>query len=81
MEPIGGENVPSAVETQEGQPLPYREEDGVKIFELTTRAVLWTILDGETVTVLTCNGTVPGPSIRVIQGDRFQMIVKNKLVE
>jgi len=79
MEPIGGKNVQPATETKGGQLLAYREENGVKVFELTTKAVQWPILDGVSVTAWTYNGTVPGPMIRVTEGDRVRVIVKNEL--
>lgn len=79
MEPIGGTNVQLATEPIGGQPLTYREEKGVKVFELTTKAVQWPILDGVTVTAYTYNGTVPGPMIRVTEGDQVRIIVKNEL--
>ncbi len=65
MEPITAPNVQPATQSEGGQPLEYREENGVKVFELTTKAVQWPILDGVTVTAFTYNGTVPGPMIRV----------------
>lgn len=46
MEPIGGSNIAPATETKGGQPLAYREESGVKVFELTAKVVQWPILDG-----------------------------------
>ncbi|HEU4746849.1 MAG TPA: hypothetical protein VFS61_16525, partial [Anaerolineales bacterium] len=58
MEPISAPNVPLATETEGGQPLTFREEDGVKVFELTTKAVQWPILDSTTITAFTYNGTV-----------------------
>ena len=79
MEPIAAPNVQPATETTGGQPLTYREENGVKVFELTTKAVQWPILDGVTVTAYTYNGTVPGPMIRVTEGDQVKIIVKNEL--
>lgn len=79
MEPIGGANVQQATEEKGGQPLVYREENGVKVFELTTKVVQWPILDGVTVTAFTYNGTVPGPMIRVTEGDQVRIIVKNEL--
>ncbi len=79
MEPISAPNVQPATETEGGQPLEFRVEDGVKVFELTTKAVLWPILDGVTVTAYTYNGTVPGPMIRVTEGDQVRIIVKNEL--
>lgn len=79
MEPIGDGNAPAATETQGGQPLAYQEEGGVKVFEITTRAVQWPIMDGVSVTALTYNGTVPGPSIQVTEGDRVRVVVKNEM--
>ena len=79
MEPIGGTNVQPATETKGGQLLAYREENGVKVFELTTKVVQWPILDGVTVNAYTYNGTVPGPMIRVTEGDQVRIIVKNDL--
>lgn len=48
MEPITAPNVQPATETKGGQPLAFREENGVKVFELTTKAVQWPIMDGVT---------------------------------
>lgn len=79
MEPIGASNVQPATETKGGQPLAFREENGVKVFELTTKAVQWPILDGVNVTAYTYNGTVPGPMIRVTEGDAVRIVVKNEL--
>ncbi len=79
MEPITAPNVQPATETKGGQPLSYREENGVKVFELTAKAVQWPILDGVTVTAYTYNGTVPGPMIRVTEGDQVRIVVKNEL--
>ena len=79
LEPITAPNVQPATESTGGQPLEYRVEDGVKVFELTTQAVQWEILDGVTVTAFTYNGTVPGPMIRVTEGVQVRIIVKNEL--
>lgn len=79
MEPITAPDVQPATETQGGQPLEYREENGVKVFELTTKAVQWPILEGVSVTAFTYNGTMPGPMIRVTEGDQVRIVVKNEL--
>lgn len=79
MEPITAPNVEPATETQGGQPLHHRVEDGVKVFELTTKAVRWEIVDGVAVTAFTYNGTVPGPMIRVTEGDQVRILVRNEL--
>jgi hypothetical protein len=81
MEPISSEGVHPATETIGGQPLEYRLEDGVKVFEITAQPVLWNILDDVTVTAWTYNGTVPGPLIRVTEGDQVRIIFTNQLPE
>ena len=79
MEPIAAPNVQPATESEGAQPLEFREENGVKVFELTAKAVKWNILDNVTVTAYTYNGTVPGPMIRVTEGDQVRIVVKNEL--
>lgn len=81
MTPISSEGVPPATESAGGQPLEYTLEDGVKVFQLTARPVLWNILDDVTVTAWTYNGTVPGPLIRVTEGDRVRVVFTNELPE
>jgi FtsP/CotA-like multicopper oxidase with cupredoxin domain len=81
MEPITGSNIRAATADIGGQPLPYILDNGVKVFELTTEMVQWTLTDGVTVTAMTYNGTVPGPMIRVTEGDQVRIIVKNELDE
>ncbi len=81
MEAITGTNVQPATESVGGQPLPFKDDNGVKVFELTTKMVQWTITDGVTVTAMTYNGTLPGPMIRATEGDQVRMIVKNELEE
>jgi len=82
MSPIPSAGVPDATEATGGQLLPYSEEDGVKVFELTARPVRWAILEGSnpvTVTAWSYNGTVPGPMIRVTEGDRVRIVLTNEL--
>jgi FtsP/CotA-like multicopper oxidase with cupredoxin domain len=64
-----------------GQPLDYRLEDGIKVFEITAQPVIWNILDDVAVTAWTYNGTVPGPMIRVTQGDQVRIVFTNNLPE
>lgn len=78
-DPLPDADIPPATETHGGQLLAYREENGVKVFELTSRLVKWHILPDVQVTAMTYNGTVPGPEIRVTQGDRVKVLLKNEL--
>ena len=79
MAPIKAPNIQPATQSEGGLPLVYRLENGVKVFELTTKAVQWNILKDVTVTAFTYNGTVPGPLIRVSEGDQVRIIVTNEL--
>ncbi|MBI1281337.1 MAG: multicopper oxidase domain-containing protein [Anaerolineaceae bacterium] len=81
MEAISSKNVPPATQSVGGQPLDYQLKDGVKIFSLTAEPVIWKILDGVSVTAWTYNGTVPGPMIRVTEGDRVRINFTNNLPE
>jgi len=62
-----------------GTPLEYREEDGVKVFEMTCQALDWEVEPGKTVAAMTFNGIVPGPEIRVTEGDTVRIIVHNEM--
>ncbi len=77
--PVPSEGVPLATETVGGQPLNFTLDGGVKVFELTARPVRWPILKDVYVTAWTYNGTVPGPMIRVTEGDKLRITIKNEL--
>jgi FtsP/CotA-like multicopper oxidase with cupredoxin domain len=64
-----------------GQPLPYRLDGGVKVFELVSKVVQWEVEPGRLVEAWTYNGVVPGPEIRVTEGDRVRVILTNELPE
>jgi FtsP/CotA-like multicopper oxidase with cupredoxin domain len=63
------------------QPLEPRIEDGVKVFDLETSAIEWYILPNEPVLAYAFNNQVPGPRIRVTEGDRVRINVTNRLPE
>ncbi len=79
--PISSVGVPTATETLGGQPLAYTLEGDVKVFELTAKPVRWPILKDVYVTAWAYNGTVPGPMIRVTEGDKVRIKIKNELPE
>lgn len=62
-----------------GTPLEYKEENGVKIFELTCQEVDWEVEPGKAVAAMAYNGIVPGPEIRVTEGDTVRVIVHNEM--
>jgi hypothetical protein len=53
--------------------------DGTKQFDLTAKIVDWEVEPGKTVKAWTYNGTVPGPVIKVADGDKVAIVVKNDL--
>ncbi len=61
------------------RPLEPHVENGVKIFDLNASVIEWTILPGVKVDAYAYNGQVPGPQIRVRQGDRVRINVTNHL--
>jgi len=63
------------------QELRPRIEDGVKVFALDAAVVRWTILPGVVVSAYAYNGQVPGPRLRVREGDRVRIDVTNHLPE
>ncbi|MBY3183292.1 multicopper oxidase domain-containing protein [Rhizobium laguerreae] len=69
------------LETRGDRALEPRIEDGVKVFDMETKVVRWTILPGITVDAYTFNGQLPGPQLQIHEGDRVRINVKNSLPE
>jgi FtsP/CotA-like multicopper oxidase with cupredoxin domain len=57
----------------------YDLVDGVKVFKLRMAPVQVTVSPGVTKTAWAFNGVVPGPTIKVNEGDRVRFLVKNDL--
>jgi manganese oxidase len=70
-----------SVETPDIPKLPWKVENGVKVFNLIAEPVKREFLPGTVVDAWGYNGTAPGPTIEVIQGDRVRLIVDNHLPE
>jgi FtsP/CotA-like multicopper oxidase with cupredoxin domain len=66
---------------QGNQPLAPRIENGVKVFELTCAPISWEYDAGKHADAWAYNGQVPGPELRVTEGDTVRVIVKNELPE
>lgn len=54
-------------------------DSGVHVFDLETSVVSWDILPGQTMLAYAFNGQVPGPRLRVTEGDRVRINVRNNL--
>jgi len=61
------------------QPMKPKIVNGVKVFELTAAEMQWETAPEQFVAALAYNGQVPGPQIRVTEGDRVRVVLTNKL--
>jgi len=69
------------VQTPDVAHLPYRMDGNTKEFHLVAEPVKQEIVPGRVVDLWGYNGTAPGPTIQVNQGDRVRIIVDNHLPE
>lgn len=63
------------------RPFEPKMDGNVKVFEVTASEVNWVVTEGNTVTGMGYNGSVPGPEIRVTEGDTVRVVLTNKLKE
>jgi len=64
-----------------GETLPWRVVDGVKVGHLVVESFPHEIAPGMTVEVWGYNGLTPGPVLELIEGDRVRIHVTNRLPE
>lgn len=62
-----------------GTKLEPTMDGDTKVFEITCKEVKWEIEAGKTLDAFTYNGIVPGPEIRVTEGDKVRVVVKNEM--
>ena len=74
-------NAPVLVETPDVPDLPFRMDGNVKEFHLIAEPVRQEIVPGRVVDLWGYNGSAPGPTIQITQGDRVRIIVDNHLPE
>jgi manganese oxidase len=61
--------------------LPYEMDGNVKVFHLVAEPVKTSFLPGRAVDAWGYNGSVPGPTIEIVEGDRVRLVVDNHLPE
>ncbi|MBI3047799.1 MAG: multicopper oxidase domain-containing protein [Acidobacteria bacterium] len=61
--------------------MPWRLENGVKVFRIVVEHVRTEFVPGRIVDAWGFNGSVPGPTIEVVEGDRVRFVVENRLPE
>jgi manganese oxidase len=72
---------PTMVQTPDLKDLPFTLDNGVKVFHLIAEPVRRQIAPDKTIDVWGFNGSAPGPTIQVTEGDRVRIIVDNHLPE
>jgi hypothetical protein len=71
-----------SVETPDVPKLPFTLDNGVKVFHLSAEVVKTTLLPGMREMIgWGYNGSLPGPTIEVNEGDRVRITLHNKLPE
>src|SRR5262245_26956469 len=68
-------------ETPDLPKLPWRMVNGVKEFHLIAEVVRTELVRGRAMDGWGFNGSVPGPTIEVNEGDRVRVIFENRLPE
>src|SRR5665213_1790271 len=81
MHEKGVKAFPAKTEGKGNVLLEPRIEKGVKIFELSAKKTPWEVTPGVRVEAWAYNGMVPGPLIRVREGDRVRINIRNDLPE
>jgi FtsP/CotA-like multicopper oxidase with cupredoxin domain len=78
---LGAVRVEAPANARGDQLLPARLEGGVKVYDLEMAVTRWNILSYVRVAAYAFNGQVPGPRIRITEGDRVRFNVRNSLPE
>lgn len=77
----GSQGVNVAVQTPDVPDLPFTLDNGVKVFHLIAEPVKQQIVPNKVLSLWGYNGSAPGPTIQINQGDRVRIIVDNHLPE
>jgi FtsP/CotA-like multicopper oxidase with cupredoxin domain len=72
---------PARTQRHGSQRLEPRIVDGVKLFELTAQKIGWEVEPGKWIASYAYNGQVPGPELRVTEGDRVRVVLTNRMDE
>jgi FtsP/CotA-like multicopper oxidase with cupredoxin domain len=72
---------PAKFQTLDVPHLPFTMDGGTKVFHLRAEPVRTEFVPGRVVDAWGFNGSVPGPTIEVTEGDRVRIILENRLPE
>ena len=74
-------STPVPVMTLDIGDLPFKLDNGVKVFSLVAESVKQVIVPGRTFDLWGFNGSAPGPTIQANEGDRVRIVFDNHLPE
>lgn len=77
----GGSGIVAPMQAPDVPDLPFQMDGAVKVFNLRAEPVTRKLVPFKTMTVWGYNGSCPGPTIQVQQGDRVRVIFENALPE
>jgi FtsP/CotA-like multicopper oxidase with cupredoxin domain len=81
MHEAGIKAFPAKTEGRGNQIMTPALAGSVKVFELTAEEIMWEVNPGQKMKAWTYNRQLPGPQIRVTEGDRVRIVLHNKLAE
>jgi FtsP/CotA-like multicopper oxidase with cupredoxin domain len=81
MHEKGVKAFPAKTEGKGNQLFEPRIEKGVKVYDITAEEIQWEVEPGRKAKAWAYNQQVPGPQIRVREGDRVRVNLTNKLPE
>ena len=62
-------------------PLEHTMDGDVKVFELVCQEIQWETKPGTAYPAMAYNGKIPGPEIRVTEGDKVRILVTNEMAQ
>jgi FtsP/CotA-like multicopper oxidase with cupredoxin domain len=79
MRPLSTKGIRDATTSNGAQQLEGVRRSGALEFAITARPTWWNLYQGQRVAAWTYNGTMPGPTIRVRNGERVRIKFRNSL--
>ena len=79
--PAAGPAFNTPVVTPDVGDLPFEMDGDVKVFRLTAHVLQQQVAPQKTIDVWGFNGSAPGPTIQVTQGDKVRVVFRNELPE
>jgi FtsP/CotA-like multicopper oxidase with cupredoxin domain len=60
-------------------PMAFEMDGDVRVFKIAVQDIAWEVSPGQSFPAMAYNGRVPGPEIRVTEGDKVRFLVTNEM--